>query len=63
MKRYVIQSQVHNWDPWEVLPGHEYDTLAEARAALEAMPIKMGYRIAESYIQVRYKPVRIQEAE
>jgi len=62
MKRYVIQMRLYNWDPWEVIPGQEYDTLAEAKAAFEALPLKTGYRIAESYIQVRYKPVKMQEA-
>ena len=46
MKPYVIQSHVHNWDPWEVWPGREYDTLEEARAAFETLPFKDGYRIA-----------------
>ena len=57
MKRYVIQCRIHNWDPWEVCPGREYDTLEEARAAFEALPFKDGYRIAEAYVQVRYKAV------
>ncbi len=58
MKPYVIQSRIRNWDPWEVCPGREYDTLADARAAFEALPIKTGYRIAERYVQVRYKAVK-----
>lgn len=58
MKPYVIQSRVHNWDPWEVLPGWEYDTLEEAKAAFEALPFKTDYRIAERFIQVRYKAVK-----
>ena len=61
MKRYVIQRRNHDWDPWEVCPGQEYDTLEEARAAFEALPFKNGYRIAKSYIQVRYKAVKEQE--
>lgn len=58
MKRYVIQSHVHNWDPWEDWPGRECDTLEEARAAFAALPFKDGYRIAKRYIQVRYKAVK-----
>lgn len=58
LKRYVIQSRVQSWDPWEVVPGREYDTLEEARMAFEALPFKEGYQIAESYVQVRYKPVK-----
>jgi len=62
MKHYVIQSRIRNWDPWEVIPGREYDTLAEAKAAFEALPVKMGHRIAERYTQVRYKAVKAEEA-
>lgn len=40
MKRYVIQSRVHNWDPWEVCPGKEFFSLEEARKAFEALPVK-----------------------
>ena len=36
MKCYVIQFRVHNWAPWEVCTGREYDTLEEAKAALFA---------------------------
>ena len=59
MKRYVIQSRIHDWDPWDVCPAHQYDTLEEAKAAFESLPIKTGYRIAESFIQVRYKAVKV----
>lgn len=65
MKRYVIQSRVHNWDPWKTMPGREYDTMDEAKAAFkevkasfDALPFKDCYRIAEAYIQVRYKAVK-----
>lgn len=58
MKPYVIQRRIHNWDPWEVCPGREYDTLKEAKTAFEALPFKDGYRIAERFIQVRYKAVK-----
>ena len=51
MKPYVIQSRVHNWDPWEVCPGKEFFSLEEARKAFEALP-------AERYTQVRYKSVK-----
>lgn len=59
MKHYVLQRRRYRWDPWEVMAGHRYDTLEEAKAALEALPIKSDCRIAESYIQVRYKEVRL----
>lgn len=58
MKRYVIQHRTHDWDPWQVCPRREYDTLKEAKAAFEALPFKDGYRIAESFIQIRYKAVK-----
>lgn len=69
MKRYVIQSHAQRWDPWETIPGREYDTLDEAKtafgeikAAFDALPFKGCYRIAEAYVQVRYKAVKEQEA-
>lgn len=53
MKRYVLQYKKFRYDPWQVVSGREYDTLEEAKAAFEALPVKEGYRIAESFIQVR----------
>ena len=59
MKRYVLQIRVHDWDPWRV-SRLESDTLEEAKAALDEMPFKPSYyRIAEAYIQVRYKAVKV----
>ena len=57
MKRYVLQYKKFRYDPWQVVPGREYDTLEEVKAAFESLPVKSGYRIAEAYIQVRYKAV------
>lgn len=59
MKRYVIQFKKYRYDPWQVCPGHEYNTLEEAKAAFDALPIKTDYRIAESYTVVRYKAVAV----
>lgn len=59
MKRYVLQYKKFRYDPWQVVPGREYDTLEEAKAAFDALPFKDGYRIAESFIQVRYKAVKV----
>ncbi len=56
MKKYVIQMRSNQWAPWTVV--REFDTLVEARRAYEALPIKVGYRIAEAYVQIRYKPVK-----
>lgn len=58
MKRYVLQYKKYRRDNWQVVPGREYDTLEEARAAFEALPFKTGCRIAESFSQVRYKAVK-----
>lgn len=58
MKHYVLQRRRYRWAPWETLEHHQYSTLEEARAAYKALPFQDEYRIAESYIQVRYKAVR-----
>ena len=58
MKRYVFQYKKFRYETWQLVPGREYDTLEEVKAAFEALPFKDGYRIAESFIQVRYKPVK-----
>ena len=59
VKQYVLQIRGRDWEPWRVC--REFDTLREAKKAYDAMPFKHGYRIAETYVQVRYKAVRIQE--
>ncbi len=56
MKRFVLQMQTFRYSPWKVVG--EFYTLEEARAAFQALPIKTGYRVAEAYIQVRYKAVK-----
>lgn len=33
MKPYVIQHRTHDWDPWQVCPRLQYDTLKEVKAA------------------------------
>lgn len=55
MKRYVLQFRDHDRDPWEVIPGQEYDTLEEAKAALSALPFLEDCRVAEAYVEVHYK--------
>lgn len=54
----MIQFRSSEWDRWETWPQHQYDTLAEAKAAFEALPDKHGCRLAEAYTVVRYKPIR-----
>lgn len=63
MKKYVIQMRNHvpgmygkEWDT----PQEGYDTLAEALAAYDKLLFKCEYRIAEAYVQVRYKPVKLE---
>ena len=56
-KKYVLQIRCPTWSPWEVI--REYDTLAEAKADYEALPIKAYHRIAEAYTVVRYKAVKV----
>ena len=57
MKKYDIQIRKHTWEnTWTLL--REFDTLEEAKRYYEARPDKKFYRIAEAYVQVRYKPVK-----
>ena len=63
MKRYVIQmytrKSLHDYTHrWVALESMRYDTLEEAKTAFARLPIKVGYRIAEAYTVVRYKPVK-----
>lgn len=59
MSYYVIQSKTHPWSTtWTTWPNRRFDTLAEAQAAFEALPVKADRRIAEAYTVTRYKPVK-----
>ena len=58
MKKYVIQMRKNSWSK-EWVVRSEHDTLEEAKAELESIPLKAGYRIAEAYTVVRYKAVKI----
>ncbi|MCI9310653.1 MAG: hypothetical protein HFF51_05985 [Lawsonibacter sp.] len=56
---YVIQSKAHHWDTkWTTWTNRRFDTLAEARAFFDTLPIKADRRIAEAYTVTRYKPVK-----
>lgn len=59
MKKYALQVNIsYSIRPqWKTLEGG-YDTLEEAKAALDHMVVKSRYRIAEAYTVVRYKPVK-----
>lgn len=63
MKCYVIQMYTHKkrsdlYRRWVTLESMQYDTMEEAKAAFERLPIKADHRIAEAYTVVRYKPVK-----
>lgn len=62
MKKYVIQyrkpiGRNPGTSPWET-SVHQFDTLEEAKAYYNSLPFKSEWRIAEAYVQVRYKPVK-----
>ena len=58
MKKYVVQMRKNSWSK-EWVVRSEHDTLEEAKAELESIPLKAGYRIAEAYTVIRYKAVKI----
>lgn len=56
-KHYVLQFNRYHDDkytPWETVSA-PYATYEEAEAARQTMPAPSCYRVAESYIVVRYK--------
>ena len=58
MKKYVIQMRKNAWsNQWIV--RSEHDTLEEAKAGLESIPLKAGYRLGGAYTVIRYKAVKI----
>ena len=59
MKRYVLQRRENPWSRhWETLEHRQYDSLEEARQAIEQMPFKSEYRIAEPYTVTRFRAVK-----
>ncbi len=58
MKKYVIQYRQPAWsDHWRSTEN-QFDTLEEAKEYYDTLPFKSEWRIAEAYVQVRYKPVK-----
>ena len=57
-KHYVIQRRFRSWESWETLK-RQYDTLEAAQEHLSRKVKGPEYRIAESYVVVRYKAVKI----
>lgn len=56
-KRYVLQIQWREWEPWQRVPG-EYSTIEEARAAKQQRALPSLHRIAEAYTVTRYKAIK-----
>lgn len=58
-KHYVIQWRTHEGGPW-VTYAAKYATIEKAREHAELAGYQLGkyYRIAEAYVQVRYKAVK-----
>ena len=54
---YVLQYRVHDWEKWRAI-NFKFQTVDEAKAALEKEPFKSMYRIAEEYTEIRYKAVK-----
>lgn len=60
-KHYVLQFNPYHTDrytKWETVCG-PYPTIEEAEAAKQRMPAPSCYRVAESYVVVRYKAVKM----
>lgn len=57
-KHYVIQRRFHSWENWETLQ-RKYETLEAAQEHLQRKVKGPAYRIAESYVVIRYKAVKI----
>ena len=53
---FVLQQRIREWDKWTTL-YKRYPTYAEAEKALEQMPFRITYRIAEEYTVTRFKAV------
>lgn len=59
-QHYVLQYNPYHTDrytKWETVCG-PYATIAEAEEARQRMPAPNCYRVAESYVVVRYKAVK-----
>ena len=57
VKRYALRCHARPFDPWEYPLDLQFDTLEEARAALDKA---VGlYELVERYPSVRYEPGRV----
>ena len=59
MKKYVIQYKCGPQGTEWVTGAQSFDTLAEAKEAIDKMPFKADHRIAEAYTVTRYKVVKV----
>ena len=58
-KHYVVQFRRYpHSNVWGTVSG-PYATIEEAEAARQKMPCPSSYRVAESYVQIRYKAVKV----
>lgn len=61
-KHYVIQCKMNTGAKWITLDNHKFATLDEATAVMKKKQAAglacEKWRIAESYVTVRYKPVK-----
>lgn len=59
-KYYVIQHRLWEWDQWTTF-STRYPTVQAAMEEAQRRKYILGtyYRIAEAYIQIRYKPVKM----
>lgn len=60
-KHYVLQFCRYPKDKyvsWETL-NHPYSSYEEAESARQRMPAPNCYRVAESYVVIRYKAVKV----
>lgn len=60
-KFYILQMRNWHYDGprWISLDEERFATAEAAEAARNAKPFPKEYRVAEAYVQIRYKPVKM----
>lgn len=61
-KYYVLQRKKYPWDDkhWITNDWERYGTAQEAERARLGKVIPGEWRVAEAYVQIRYKPVKVE---
>lgn len=61
-KYYVLQRKQHPWDSkhWVEVEGERYETAQGAENARLGKLAPGEWRVAEAYVQIRYKPVKVE---